>query len=93
MAINTGSQIILPPILVIQNNNHIQEHKYLREKPFLFKEKNHGTNSKSIYIKSITIILKFMPKLRFNKYNNKSSSVILTTKEKLLVFFTLTHSH
>ena len=37
-----GSQIILSQILAIQNNNHTQKHKYLREKPF---GKNHGTNS------------------------------------------------
>ena len=41
-----GSQIILSQILAIQNSNHIQEHKYLRGKPFLFKGKNHGTNFK-----------------------------------------------
>ena len=40
-----GSQIILSTILAIQNSNHIQEHKYLREKPFLFeRKKNHRTN-------------------------------------------------
>ena len=31
-----GSQIILLTILAIQNSNHIQEYKYLHEKPFLF---------------------------------------------------------
>ena len=34
-----GSQIMLSTILAIQNNNHIQEHKYLRGKLFLFEEK------------------------------------------------------
>ena len=34
-----GSQIILSTILAIQNSNYIQEHKYLHEKPFLFKGK------------------------------------------------------
>ena len=40
-------------------------------------------------IKSITIILKFMPNLRFTKYNNKSSCVCLMAKENLIVFFGL----
>ena len=44
-------------------------------------------------IKSIIIIHKFMPNLRFTKYNNKSSFVCLTVKENLLVFFTLTHTN
>ena len=38
-------QIILSTILAIQNSNHAQEHKYLREKSFLLKGKNHRTNS------------------------------------------------
>ena len=33
------SQIILSTILRVQNNNHTQEHKYLREKLFLFEGK------------------------------------------------------
>lgn len=37
-----GSQIILPQILSIQNNNRKQEHKYLNGKPFFIKWKNHG---------------------------------------------------
>ena len=45
-------------------------------------------NQFTIY-KSITIILKFMPNLRFTKYNNKSTSVCLTVKETPIVFFAL----
>ena len=44
-----GFQIILSTILAIQNNNHTQKHKYLREKPFLLEGKNHGTNSKQFH--------------------------------------------
>ena len=41
-----ATQKILSQILAIQNNNHTQEHKYLRENPFLFEGKNHRTNPK-----------------------------------------------
>jgi len=49
------------------------------------------TSNQFTIIKSIIIILKFMPNLRFTKYNNKSTSVCLTVKENPLGFFALTH--
>ena len=62
------------------------------ENSFSLKGKIMGqTPNQFIIIKSITIIFKCMPNLRFTKYNNKSTSVCLTAKEKLLVFFTLSH--
>ena len=62
------------------------------EKSFSLKGKVIGqTPNLFIIIKSITIILKFMPNLRSTKYNNKTSSVCLTAKENLLIFFTFTH--
>ena len=44
-----GPQIILSQKLSIQNNNHTQQHKYLRGNPFFFEGKNHGTNFESIH--------------------------------------------
>lgn len=47
-----------------------------------------------IIIKSIIIIiLKFMPKLKLTKYNNKPSCACLTAKENRIVFFSLTHAN
>ena len=67
-------QIILSLILEIQNNN-TQEHKYLGKNHFFLKEKiMKQTLNQFTIIKKITIILKFMPNLRFIKYNNKFTS-------------------
>ena len=61
------------------------------EKSFSLKGKITGqTPNQFTIIKLITIILKFIPNLRFTKYNNKSTSVCLTIKENLLGFFALT---
>ena len=50
--------------------------------------KNHETKSKSIHYYLINYnILKFIPSLISTKYNNKTSSVHLTIKEILLIFF------
>ena len=43
-----GSRIVLSTILSIPSSNCTQEHKYFREKPFLLKGKNYGTNFESI---------------------------------------------
>ena len=51
------------------------------------------TLNQFVIIKSITITLKFMPNLRFTKYNNKSFSICLMAKENPIVFFTLTHAN
>ena len=48
-----GSQIILST----SNSNRIQEHKYLREKPFLLERKNYGTNSENFYYYQINYSL------------------------------------
>ena len=64
------------------------------EKSFSLKGKIIGqTPNQFTIIKLITIILKFIPNLRFTKYNNKSSYVCLMVKEKLLIFFTLIYTN
>ena len=52
-----GPQIILSQKLSIQNNNHTQQHKYLRGNPFFFEgEKSQDKlRINSLFIKSITI--------------------------------------
>ena len=68
-------QIILSLILEIQNNINTQKHKYLCKNHFFLKKKiMKQTLNQFTIIKKITIILKFMPNLRFMKYNNKSTS-------------------
>ena len=62
-----GSQIILSIILVMQNNNHIQEHKIYVENPFSLKGNTTGQISNQFtIIKSITIIFVYISKLKKN---------------------------
>ena len=73
-----GSQLILSTILAIQNNNHTQEHEIYEENPFSLKEKIMGqTLNRFTIIKSITIILMYVPRL----------------KKNLSYFSLLTHTH
>ena len=62
-----GSQIILSIILVMQNNNHTQEHKIYVENPFSLKGNTTGQISNQFtIIKSITIIFVYISKLKKN---------------------------
>ena len=73
-----GSQIILSIILVMQNNNHTQEHKIYVENPFSLKGNTTGQISNQFtIIKSITIIFVYISKL----------------KKNLSYFFLLSHTH
>ena len=64
---NVGSQIILSTILAIQNNNHTQEHKIYVENPFSLKGKTtRQTPNNLTIIKSITIILVYVSRLKKN---------------------------
>ena len=76
--ISIGSQIILSQKLAIQNNNYTQEHKYYVENPFFLKGKTmRKTLNNFTSIKSITIILVYVSRL----------------KKISLVFLTLTHTN
>ena len=78
-----GSQIIFSTKLSIQNNNHIQEYKYLHGKPILLKRKNHKTNSNQFTIsKLITIILVYVSQLKKNLsyFSSLSHSLIISIK-------------
>ena len=64
---NVGSQIILSTILAIQNNNHTQERKIYVENPFSLKGKTtRQTPNNLTIIKSITIILVYVSRLKKN---------------------------
>ena len=63
-----GPQIILSQKLSIQNNNHTQQHKYLRGNPFFFEgEKSQDKlRINSLFIKSITINIVYVSRLKKN---------------------------
>ena len=95
-----GFQLILSLIyqskigITQKNTNIYMEKHFLRiftwKNPFFLEGKTmRQTLNQFTSSKSITIILKFMPNLRFTKYNNKSTSVCLTVKETPIVFFAL----
>ena len=67
--LHVGSQIILSTILAIQNNNHTQEHKIYMENPFSLKGKiMEETQNQFTIIKSITIILMYVSRLKKNLF-------------------------
>ena len=74
------TQIILSQILAIQNSNHTQKHKYLRENPFLFEGKTTGQSLNNFtIIKSIIIILVY--------------ALWLKKKKKISLIFLYSHTH
>ena len=77
---DVGSHNNIIPILLIPNSNYTQKYKYLREKPFLLKEKkNYETNSESISLLS--------NQLQYLLF------VSLLKKKKILLIFLYSHIH
>ena len=74
------SQIILSTILVIQNNNHTQEHKYLHGKLFFLKGKIMGQTPNNFIIIQIN-------------YNNSYVCFMAKEKKKLSYFSLLLHTN
>ena len=78
-----------------QDNNHAQEHKYLREKPFLLEGKTmRQTPNNFTIIKSITISLVYVSRLKKNLsfFVTLTHTNYLSQRQQHFTLFSLLHS-